>query len=94
MEVAHESETDLVKVLHVAPAKNRDFHRVTSPGLQQLGDSSIAVWKRLLRRPDQFISTSTEALFGDFPIDIHPELATWWRYIDQRYPWLQRRDAL
>ena len=94
MEKARESETNLVKVLHVAPAKNRDFHRVTSPGLQQLGDSSIEVWKSLLRLPDRFISTSTEALFGNFPIDTHPELANWWRYIDQRYPWFQNRGGL
>ena len=94
MEVAREFETDLVAVLHVAPARNRDFHRVTSPELQQLGDSSIEVWKRLLRLPDRFISTSTETLFGDFPINTHPELASWWRYINQRYPWLQHRDSL
>ena len=91
MEMAHELESDLVTVLHVAPAKNRDFHRVTSPGLQRLGDSSIEVWKGLMRQPDRFVSVSTEALFGEFPIDTHPELATWWQYISHRYQWLQRR---
>ena len=93
MELAHELESDLVTVLHVAPAKNRDFHRVTSPGLRQEGDSSIEVWKGLMREPDRFVSVSTAALFGEFPADTHPELASWWQYINQRYPWLRRRDA-
>ena len=93
MELEHELESDLVTVLHVAPANNLDFHRVTSPGLQELGDSSIEVWKGLLRQPDRFVSVSTEALFGDFPVGTHPELATWWQYINQRHPWIQRRDA-
>ena len=93
MELAHELESDLVTVLHVAPAHNRDFHRVTSPGLQQLGDSSIKVWKGLMRQPDRFVSVFTEALFDDYPVDTHPELATWWQYINQRHPWLQGRDA-
>ena len=93
MELAQELECNLVTVLHVAPACNRDFHRVTSPGLQPLGDSSIEVWRGLVRPPDRFLSVSTEALFGDFPVDIHPELANWRQYISERYPWLQRRDA-
>ena len=67
MELAKELETDIVTVLHVAPSGNRDFHQVTSPGLQKLGDSSIEIWKGLMRQPDRFVSVSTEALFGDFP---------------------------
>ena len=93
MELARELECDLVTVLHVAPACNRDFHRVTSPGLRPLGNSSIEVWKELVRSPDGFLSVSTEALFGDFPFDTHPELASWCQHISERYPWLQRRDA-
>ena len=93
MELAHELDSDLVTVLHVAAAKNRDFHRITSPRLQQLGDSSIEVWKALMTDPNRFVSVSTEALFGDFPVDSHPELAAWWEYINQRHPWLQRRDV-
>ena len=93
MERAKELECNLVTVLHVAPACNRDFHKVTSPGLQSQGDSSIEVWRGLVRPPDRFLSVSTEALFGDFPVDIHPELASWRKYISERYPWLQRRDT-
>ena len=93
MELAQELGCDLVTVLHGAPADNRDFHRVTSPGLQSLGDSSIEVWKGLLRQPGRFVSVSTETLFGDFLVDAHPELADWWQYTSARYPWLQRREA-
>ena len=93
MEQARELGCELVAVLHVAPESNRDFHKVTSPGLQPLGDSSIEVWKGLVRPGERFLSVSTEALFGDFPVDIHPELADWRRYISERYPWLQRREA-
>ena len=93
MEQARELGCELVTVLHIAPASNRDFHKVTSPGLQQLGDSSIEVWKGLVRPRERFLTVSTEALFGDFPVYIHPELADWLRYISERYPWLQRREA-
>ena len=93
MELAQELGCDLVTMLHVAPVDNRDFHKVTSPGLQPLGDSSIEVWKGLQNQPGRFISVSTEMLFGDFPVDAHPGHADWWRYISARYPWLQCRDA-
>jgi hypothetical protein len=92
MEMAQELGCDLVTVLHVAPSDNRDFHRVTSPGLEPRGDSSIEVWKGLVRQPDRFVSVSTERLFGDFPVDSHPELAAWWQYISDRYPWLRHQD--
>ena len=84
MEQARELECNLVTVLHVAPACNRDFHKVSSPGLQPLGDSSIEVWKGLVRPPGRFHSVSTEALFGEFPVGTHPELANWWQYISER----------
>ena len=93
MERAKELKCNLVTVLHVAPARNRDFHRVTSPGLRPLGDSSIEVWRGLVRPSDRFISVFTETLFGDFPVDTHPELAAWRQYIGDRYPWLRRRNA-
>ena len=93
MERARELRCELVTVLHVAPASNRDFHRVTSRGLQPLGNSSIEVWKGLVKPPDRFLSVSTEALFGGFPIGSHPELADWRRYIRERYPWLQLENT-
>ena len=93
MERAKELECNLVTVLHVAPARNRDFHKVTSPGLQRLSDSSIEVWRGLVRPSNRFLSVSTETLFGDFLDDIHPELADWGQYIRERHPWVSRCDA-
>lgn len=89
MERAHELGADMVSLLHIAPAGNRDFTRVTSPLLQPLGTSVTAVWKTLMRQPDRFTSISTEALFGHFPIAQFPELHDWWAYITTRYTWLQ-----
>ncbi len=93
MERAQESGAELVTVLHIAPARNRDFHKVTSPALAEKGSSSIEVWKDLLRQPDRFISVSQEELFGNFPVDRHQGLANWWQYTSQRYSWLQGRDT-
>jgi hypothetical protein len=88
MEKAHELGADIVSLLHIAPAHNLDFRRVTSPALRCLGDSAIDVWKRLVKAPDRFASVTTEGLFGRLPVDRLPELATWWAYTNQRYPWL------
>jgi hypothetical protein len=88
MEKAHELGADVVSLLHIAPAHNLDFRRVTSPTLRCLGDSATDVWKRLVRTPDRFTSVSTEDLFGRLPIDHLPELVGWWDYISQRYPLL------
>jgi len=88
MEKAHELGADVVSLLHIAPAHNHDFRRVTSPALGCLGDSAIDVWKRLLKTPDRFASVTTEKLFGRLPVDRLPELATWWDYINLRYSWL------
>ncbi len=88
MELAHELDTDVVSVLHIAPAHNRDFQKVTSPALRGLGDSATQVWKHLLRSPERFISVNTETLFGKFDSASFPELADWWRYLSARYRWL------
>ena len=93
MERARELGCELVTVLHVAPASNVDFQRITLPGLQSLGDSSIEVWKGLVGPPERFLSVSTEQLFDDFPVDSHPALADWRRYVGERYPWLRLDNA-
>ena len=89
MERAKELGASIVSVLHVAPAHNSDFRRVTSPELRPLGDTAIDVWKRLIRTPDRFISISTEDLFGRFPIQEFPELLPWWEYVAARYTWIK-----
>ena len=88
MENAHELRADVVSVLHIAPAHNRDFRRVTSPALGCLGDSATAVWKRLVRTQDRFASVAAEDLFGRSRVSRRPELAAWWKYVSLRYPWL------
>ena len=91
MEKAHELGAKVVSLLHIAPAHNEDFRRITSPGLKclHLGESATDVWKKLVLSPDRFTSVSTENLFGQFPVEKFPELATWGKYIAARYPWVR-----
>lgn len=91
MEMARELDSDVVSVLHIAPAQNTDFLRVTSPELRHLGQSAIAVWKKLVRQQSRFSSIETERFFGGFAIDAHPSLQSWWEYITARYPWILPR---
>jgi hypothetical protein len=89
MEKAHELGADIVNVLHIAPAHNQDFRKVTSPALRPLGDAAMDIWKRLVRIPDRFTSISTEQLFNRLPIEHLPEMAPWWDYVRARYAWLK-----
>ena len=66
MEKARELGAETVSLLHIAPACNTHFQRVTSPPLRELGDSVMGIWKKLLRRPDRFASISTEDLFNRY----------------------------
>lgn len=88
MERAQELGAQVVSVLHIAPAHNVDYPRVTSPPLRDLGDTVISVWKSLVKTPDRFRSISTEELFGRFPVERFPQLAGWWEYLTARYSWL------
>lgn len=88
MEKAQELGARVVGVLHVVPAHNVDYPRITSPQLKHLGDTVLAVWQRLVRTPDRFRSISTEELFGEFPVERFPELTSWWDYVTARYPWV------
>jgi hypothetical protein len=85
MEKARELEAEVVTVVHISPAKNRDFLRVTSPGLEPLGDSALGVWASLLRRPERFVSVHAEDLFGAFDTRAFPSLSGWYDYIQSRY---------
>lgn len=60
MEKAHELDADIVSVLHIAPAHNNDFRKVTSPELEKLSESATSVWKKLVKDDGRFISVSTE----------------------------------
>jgi hypothetical protein len=89
MEKAHELGADIVSLLHVSPAHNKDFIRVTSPDLQILGFSATEVWKKLVKKHDRFIGEYTENIFGSFNISPFPELKEWWEYIVTRYNWVK-----
>jgi hypothetical protein len=89
MEKAHELEADTVSLLHIAPAINTDFKRVTSPSLKSLGNSATEVWGKLVKDPRRFTSISTETLFGKFDSNPFPELANWREYTLARYPWVK-----
>ena len=89
MEKAHELGADIVSVLHIAPARNTDFHRITSPELENLGETAIAVWEKLVRPTGRFISVSTERLFRNLSAEQVPEMQTWLEYVSKRYAWVQ-----
>jgi len=93
MEKARELENDVVSVLHIAPARNTDFHRITSHELSKLGETAIDVWKRLMKTEDRFISISTERLFYNLFTNKLPEMQIWSDYICERYAWIQADSA-
>jgi len=88
MERARELGAERVTLLHIAPAANTDFRRVTSPALESAGETATGVWKSLLREPERFISVSTEALFGNFLTAKNPHMQAWGAYIAARYGWV------
>jgi hypothetical protein len=88
MEKAHELGADVVSLLHIAPAHNLDFKKVTSPALKHLGNSPTEIWANLVKEEDWFRSVSTEELFGSFSVEQSPELKEWSDYIQARYRWV------
>jgi hypothetical protein len=91
MEKAHELGADIVSVLHIAPAHNLDFQKITSLELKHLGETAIEVWKRLVRSEERFISTSVENLFGNLSEKQIPEMKAWLKYIHSRYRWVSEK---
>lgn len=88
MEKAGELGADIVSVLHIAPAMNQDFQKVTSPLLKGMSNSAVELWKKLVKADNRFLSVSTEQLFGSLTSDLFPEIKSWIRYIYERYTWL------
>lgn len=85
MEKHHELGAERVTVVHMCPAKNTDFERITSANLAPLGDSATDVWKSLLTNPRRFIRVHTEDLFQSFDVSAFPDLIDWYEYIEDRY---------
>lgn len=88
MEKAHELGADIVSLLHITPAHNEDFKRVTSSCLADLGDSPTGIWAKLVKPQERFLSVSTEQLFGSLSARDMPEMGDWIDYIHARYAWL------
>jgi hypothetical protein len=89
MECARELGADRVSLLHIAPAHNLDFRKVTSPALNSMGDNAVDVWKTILAQPDRFTSVATESLFRSSLAKNHPGLRDCWEYVRSRYSWLE-----
>jgi hypothetical protein len=88
MEKAHELGADIVSLLHISPAYNRDFSRVTSPDLRIVDITATKVWHKLVDVPGRFVGEYTENIFGSFLVDLFPEMKDWWQYIVTRYAWV------
>lgn len=88
MERFRELDAEVVSLLHIAPAMNKEFQRVTSPPLAELGETVIQIWKDLQRIPNRFHSISTEEMFSRLPIQDYPALDSWWEYITSWYSWI------
>ena len=91
MEKAHEMGADVVSVLHIAPAHNNDFRKVTSPELEKLGESATSIWKKLVKNEGRFISVSIEKLFGNLSEAQLPEMKSWVEYVHARYQWVREQ---
>ena len=91
MEKAHELGADVVRLMHISPAHNLDFRRVTSPELSPLGKSATSVWKRLVKPADRFVPVHSEDLFGGFKENDLPEMQEWMEYIYSRYLWVNEK---
>lgn len=89
MEKAHELGADIATLLHIAPAHNSDFRKITSPALKNLGTSVVDIWKQLVKPAERFISVSTEQVFGGLDAGQVPDMKSWIEYIHTRYPWIR-----
>jgi hypothetical protein len=87
---AREGGSDRVRVLHIAPAGNVALKRVTAPALASYGDNAFDVFRKLLVRPDDFVSRSTEDVFGQLVAEFG-NADEWSNYLARRYAFL--RDA-
>lgn len=88
MQAANEDGTKRVRVLHISPSANRALHAVTAPALRIWGDDAFGVFRKLLVRPDDFVSCSTEAVFGKALSEVDDEAQPWSSYLRNRYTFL------
>jgi hypothetical protein len=88
MEKVHELGADIVSLLHISPAHNKDFMHVTSPKLVAIDESPTRIWKKLVNGSDRFMGEYAENIFCGVDIRKYPELKDWWNYIVTRYSWI------
>jgi hypothetical protein len=90
MQRHQEGGAERVRVLHVAPAANTRLRKVTSAPLRERrhGDDAFAVFRSFLVNPDDFVSRSTEALFGTLLAGARAD-DEWRSYLVDRYGFLQ-----
>ena len=91
MQRAREGGSDRVRVLHIAPTGNTALKKVTSPGLAHRDGNAFEVFRELLMRPDDFISRSTEEVFGPLISEIG-DGDEWSSYLARRYSFLGERS--
>lgn len=91
MEKAREMGADIVSLMHISPAHNTDFKRITSSGLLALGSSAIEAWSAVVNKTDRFLGISTEKLFGGLADDPVNGMKNWLDYIYARYQWVTQR---
>jgi hypothetical protein len=82
-----ELSADIVRVVHIAPAANRNFAlSLTSPALARYGKTVSSIWSRIAPA-ERFLSIATESLLTVIeqvaPEPLHP----WRDYLLQRYGW-------
>jgi len=82
MQATREQGADRVGVLHLAPASNTAFQKVTAPVLRKFGGTVTEVWPQLLADPDAFRSCTLEELFGARGHAAGPEHS---KYLVERY---------
>jgi hypothetical protein len=85
MQVAHEDGAERVRVLHISPSANHALHTVTAPALQCHGDDVFEMFRKLLVQPDDFVSRSTEAVFGTVLSEVDGGDRPWAEYLIDRY---------
>ena len=92
MKEAREDRADRVVVLHISPWQNVRLHKVTAPALQRFGADAFGVFRATLVRPEDFVSVSTEDLFGPLLADdtTDPDHRAWADYLQRRYTFLTR----
>jgi hypothetical protein len=91
MQTAREDGAGRVRVLHISPSGNRALHTVTAPRLWCYGEDAFEVFRKLLVRPDDFVSRSTEAVFGAALSEADEEARPWADYLLDRYTFLASR---